>query len=197
MRFFAAPQLLSVDELGYLPLPPEAASALFQVVARRYLKGSIVLTTNRGITEWGEIFDDTNVAAAMLDRLLHRATVVAIDGEGCRLRTHQARIDQLRKGIAPVAKREGNARSRAVEAGSLDEQPSGVSPSRVTAPSPSSTGSLSPFDEVVCSPLEIASHRDRVHRIATAARAVARDLQGQTKGRCDMSRTSRRESTPT
>lgn len=105
MRFFAAPQLLIIDELGYLPLPPEASSALFQVVARRYLKGSIVLTTNRGITEWGEIFDDSTVAAAMLDRLLHRAAVVAIDGESYRLRTHQARIDQLRKGITPMTTR--------------------------------------------------------------------------------------------
>ena len=105
MRFFAAPQLLIIDELGYLPLPPEAASALFQVVARRYLKGSIVLTTNRGIAEWGEIFDDATVAAAMLDRLLHRSTVVAIDGDSYRLRSHQDRIDQLRKGIAPVTKR--------------------------------------------------------------------------------------------
>ena len=105
MRFFAAPQLLIIDELGYLPLPPEASSALFQVVARRYLKGSTVLTTNRGITEWGDIFDDSTVAAAMLDRLLHRAAVVAIDGESYRLRTHQAGSDQLRKGITPMTTR--------------------------------------------------------------------------------------------
>ncbi len=85
--------------------PPEAASALFQVVARRYLKGSIVRTTNRGITEWGEIFDDRTVAAAMLDRLLHRATVVAIDGESYRRRAHPARLDELRKGVTPVSGR--------------------------------------------------------------------------------------------
>jgi hypothetical protein len=70
MRFFAGPTLLVIDELGYLPLPAEAASALFQVVAQRYTKTSIVLTTNRGVASWGEILGDTTVAAAMLDRLL-------------------------------------------------------------------------------------------------------------------------------
>ena len=60
-----------------------------------------MLTTNRGITEWGEIFDDSTVAAAMLDRVLHRATVVDIDGGSYRTRTHQARIDQLRMGSRP------------------------------------------------------------------------------------------------
>jgi len=76
MRFFASPSILIIDELGYLPLAHEAAAALFQVVTQRYLKGSIVLTTNRGLTQWGQMFNDDNtVAAAMLDRLLHRSTV--------------------------------------------------------------------------------------------------------------------------
>jgi DNA replication protein DnaC len=62
MNFFGAPQLLVVDELGYLPMASEAAAALFQVIQRRYLKGSIILTTNRPVGAWGEIFDDTVVA---------------------------------------------------------------------------------------------------------------------------------------
>jgi DNA replication protein DnaC len=69
MRFYAGPTLLAIDELGYLPLPNEAASALFQVVSQRYLKSSIVLTTNRPVGSWGEILGDTTVAAALLDRL--------------------------------------------------------------------------------------------------------------------------------
>ena len=69
MRFYAGPTLLVIDELGYLPLPAEAASALFQVVSQRYLKTSIVLTSNRGVGAWGDILGDTTVAAAMLDRL--------------------------------------------------------------------------------------------------------------------------------
>jgi DNA replication protein DnaC len=99
MRFYSQPSLLLIDELGFLALPSEAASALFQVVARRYLKGSIVLTTNRSIANWGDIFDDPTVAAAMLDRLLHRCAVLQLDGESYRLRAHRARADNLKKGV--------------------------------------------------------------------------------------------------
>lgn len=102
MRFYAGPSLLLVDELGYLPLASEAAAALFQVVSQRYLKGSIVLTTNRGVASWGGIFnDDPVVAAAMLDRLLHRSTVINIDGESYRMRAHRAHVDRLRRGLGP------------------------------------------------------------------------------------------------
>jgi DNA replication protein DnaC len=80
MRFWNGPQLLIVDELGYLPLADEAASHFFQVVSRRYEHGSIVLTTNRHIADWGAIFNDTTVAAAILDRLLHHATVLSTNG---------------------------------------------------------------------------------------------------------------------
>jgi DNA replication protein DnaC len=97
MRFFAGPTLLVIDELGYLPLPAEAASALFQVVSQRYLKTSIVITTNRGVGSWGEVLGDTTVAAAMLDRLLHRSVVLNLDGDSYRLRDHQARADNLRR----------------------------------------------------------------------------------------------------
>ena len=97
MRFFAGPTLLVIDELGYLPLPAEAASALFQVVSQRYLKTSIVITTNRGVGAWGDILGDTTVAAAMLDRLLHRSVVINLDGESYRLRDHHAAADSLRR----------------------------------------------------------------------------------------------------
>lgn len=97
MRYFAGPTLLIIDELGYLALPGEAASALFQVINQRYLKTSIVITTNRPVGAWGEILGDTTVAAAMLDRLLHRSVVLNLDGESYRLRNHQAAAEQLRK----------------------------------------------------------------------------------------------------
>ena len=99
MRFWNRPQLLIIDELGYLPLPAEAAAHLFQVVSRRYEHGSIILTTNRGIASWGEIFDDTTVATAILDRLLHHGTVLTINGPSYRMRHHQARIETLRQGL--------------------------------------------------------------------------------------------------
>ena len=97
MRFYAGPTLLVIDELGYLPLPGEAASALFQVVSQRYTKTSTILTTNRGVSAWGEILGDTTVAAALLDRLLHHSVVLDITGESYRLRDHHARTDTLRR----------------------------------------------------------------------------------------------------
>jgi len=96
MRFFNGPSVLIIDELGYLPMPAEDAAALFQVISRRYLKGSIILTTNLGVASWGDIFTDTTIAAAMLDRLLHRSVVITIDGDSYRLRTHQARARKRR-----------------------------------------------------------------------------------------------------
>ncbi len=97
MRFFAGPTLLVIDELGYLPLPAEGASALFQVIAQRYGKTSTIVTTNRPITSWGDILGDATVAAALLDRLLHRSVVLDITGESYRLRDHQARTEKLRR----------------------------------------------------------------------------------------------------
>ncbi len=96
MRFFAGPGLLVIDELGYLALPAEAAAALFQVVSQRYLKTSIVITSNRGVGSWGEILGDNTVAAALLDRLLHRSVVLTLDGDSYRLRQHHTRNDNLR-----------------------------------------------------------------------------------------------------
>ena len=100
MRFYAGPRLLIIDEVGYLPLPAEAAAALFQVVSQRYLKGSIALTTNLGIASWGKVFnDDPMIAGAMLDRLLHRSVVVNIDGDSYRMRSHRARAEATRKAV--------------------------------------------------------------------------------------------------
>ena len=96
MRFFAGPRLLIIDEVGYLPLASEAAAALFQVITQRYLKGRSLMTTNLGVGSWGKIFDDPMVAAAMLDRLLHRSVVFNIDGESYRMRAHRARSERLR-----------------------------------------------------------------------------------------------------
>ena len=76
--------------MGYLPLQSEAAAALFQVITQRYLKSSIVMTTNLGVSSWGKIFDDPMVAAAMLDRLLHRSVVFNIKGPSWRMREHHA-----------------------------------------------------------------------------------------------------------
>ena len=78
------------------PRTAEAASALFQVVSQRHLTTSIIITSNRGVGAWGEILGDNTVAAALLDRLLHRSVVLNLDGDSYRLREHHARNENLR-----------------------------------------------------------------------------------------------------
>ena len=95
MNNYAGPRLLIIDEVGYLPLASEAAAALFQVITTRYLRSSTILTTNLQVGSWGKIFDDPMVAAAMLDRLLHRSVVFSIEGESYRMRSHRARSERL------------------------------------------------------------------------------------------------------
>ena len=86
LTYFAKPKLLIVDELGYLPFERQSAHLFFQLVARRYEKGSMLLTTNKPVTQWGAVFGDDVVAAAILDRLLHHSHALAIQGESFRLR---------------------------------------------------------------------------------------------------------------
>jgi DNA replication protein DnaC len=88
IRFYARPALLIVDEIGYLPITAGGANLLFQLVNARYEKGAMILTSNRGFAEWGEVFGDPVVATALLDRLLHHAVVVQIEGASYRLRAH-------------------------------------------------------------------------------------------------------------
>ncbi len=85
LTIYAKPKLLIVDELGYLPLERSSAHLFFQLVSRRYEKGSILLTSNRSVSEWGDVFGDNVVATAILDKLLHHSTVVMIRGESYRL----------------------------------------------------------------------------------------------------------------
>lgn len=86
LAFYAKPKLLIVDELGYLPFDPNAAHLFFQLVSRRYERGSLLLTSNRSVGEWGTVFGDPVVATAILDRLLHHSQVVTIRGDSLRLR---------------------------------------------------------------------------------------------------------------
>ena len=80
------PKLLILDEMGYFSLDRQAAQFLFQLVSRRYQKGSIILTSNKSYGEWGDIFADQVLAAAILDRLLHFSTTLNIRGQSYRLR---------------------------------------------------------------------------------------------------------------
>jgi DNA replication protein DnaC len=88
IRFYSRFALLIVDEIGYLPVVPGGGNLFFQLVNARYEKGAMILTSNRGFAEWGQIFGDPVVATALLDRLLHHAVVVQIEGASYRLRQH-------------------------------------------------------------------------------------------------------------
>jgi DNA replication protein DnaC len=109
---FTKPKLLIIDELGYLPVEPDAAHVLFQLVSRRYERGSILLTSNRAVSEWGEVFGDPVVATAILDRLLHHSHVLTIRGESYRLR-EKRRAGLLGTTGAPAAAPSISARARA------------------------------------------------------------------------------------
>ena len=78
--------LLVVDEVGYIPFEPEAANLFFQLVSSRYERASMIVTSNKPFGRWGEVFGDDVVAAAMIDRLVHHADVVALKGDSYRLK---------------------------------------------------------------------------------------------------------------
>jgi DNA replication protein DnaC len=87
LKIYVRPQLLLLDELGYLPIDKRGADLLFQVVAARYETGSIVLTTNRTFREWGNLFDvDNTLATALIDRLMHHGEALVIKGDSYRLK---------------------------------------------------------------------------------------------------------------
>ena len=87
LRPYTRPDLLLLDELGYLPIDKRGADLMFQVVAARYERGSTVVTTNRAFREWGKTFDqDNTLATAMIDRLMHHGEPVTIDGKSYRLK---------------------------------------------------------------------------------------------------------------
>lgn len=86
IAFYAKPKLLVIDELGYLPLEKHTAHLFFQLVSRRYERGSMLITTNQTVTQWGQVFGDEMIAQAVLDRVLHHSHVVMIHGDSFRLR---------------------------------------------------------------------------------------------------------------
>ncbi|MEO9171236.1 MAG: IS21-like element helper ATPase IstB [Candidatus Baltobacteraceae bacterium] len=88
-------KLLIIDEIGYEPLDHLAATHFFRLVCERYERGSIVLTSNKRFSEWGELIGDETLAAAILDRLLHHATTISITGDSYRLK------EKRRVGVLP------------------------------------------------------------------------------------------------
>lgn len=85
-RVYLRPKVLIIDEIGYIQLDREATGLFFRLVSQRYEKGSMILTSNKGFVEWGEIFSDIAAATAILDRLLHHSHIINIRGNSYRLR---------------------------------------------------------------------------------------------------------------
>ncbi len=102
IRFLSRNSLLIVDEIGYLPITPGGANLFFQLVNARYEKGAMILTSNRGFAEWGEVFGDPVVATALLDRLLHHAIVIQIEGASYRLRAHADLVPEHARAHASI-----------------------------------------------------------------------------------------------
>jgi DNA replication protein DnaC len=113
LRFLCRPQLLIVDEIGYLPVVPGGGNLFFQLVNARYERGAMILTSNRGFAEWGDLFGHPVVATALLDRLLHHAVVIHIEGASYRLRQHADLIpENLRLGSLPGITQSSRRRGR-------------------------------------------------------------------------------------
>lgn len=88
MKVLVQPKLLIIDEIGYLPLDPHQASMLFELIAKRYERAlPTIITSNKSFGQWGQVFaNDSVLASAALDRLLHHSTVISIKGDSYRLR---------------------------------------------------------------------------------------------------------------
>ncbi|MFU0828417.1 MAG: IS21-like element helper ATPase IstB [Lachnoclostridium sp.] len=84
LRHYSKYKLLIIDEIGYLPIDKLGANLFFQLIARRYEKNSTIITTNQPFSKWAEVFDDSVIAAAILDRLLHHSIIINITGKSYR-----------------------------------------------------------------------------------------------------------------
>jgi DNA replication protein DnaC len=92
LRHYAAPDLLLIDEVGYLSYSNRHADLLFELVSRRYQQKSTVVTTNKAFAEWGEVFPNAACVVSLVDRLMHRAEVVRIEGDSYRAKEAQERL---------------------------------------------------------------------------------------------------------
>jgi len=84
VSFYLAPELLILDELGFKKLPGYSADDFFEVISKRYEKGSVIITTNKAFEQWGDIFADNIIASAIIDRIAHYSTVIKINGPSYR-----------------------------------------------------------------------------------------------------------------
>jgi DNA replication protein DnaC len=94
LRHYARPQLLAIDEIGYLSYSNRHADLMFELISRRYQNKSTLVTTNRSFKEWREVFPNAACVVSMVDRLIHNAEIISIEGESYRLKEAQERNEQ-------------------------------------------------------------------------------------------------------
>lgn len=109
LKHYAAPDLLLVDEVGYLSYSNRHADLLFELISRRYEHKSTVITTNRSFKEWHEVFPNAACVVSLIDRLVHRCEIVAIEGESYRLKEAKARSEQKAAARAAEPRKGKNA----------------------------------------------------------------------------------------
>ena len=108
MSVLTHPSLFVVDEIGYIPISQSGAMLFFQLMSRRYEHASTVITSNKGFEEWGDVFGDEVMAAALIDRILHHCHIVNIRGNSYRMREHQELARALYRDHAIETEQEDN-----------------------------------------------------------------------------------------
>ena len=86
LKFYSKYKLLIIDEIGYLPITKDEANIFFQLIAKRYENKSTIITTNQPFSKWGEVFGDTTIASAIIDRLVHHSVIINIKGKSYRIK---------------------------------------------------------------------------------------------------------------
>jgi DNA replication protein DnaC len=94
MKYYLAPNLLILDELGFKRLNQHTVDEFYEIISRRYEKGSVIITSNKSFEEWGEVFWDPVLATAIIDRVIHHSRIIVIKGERYRMKNHTKRKDK-------------------------------------------------------------------------------------------------------
>ena len=116
LRYYAQPTLLVIDEVGYLSYSNRHADLLFEIISRRYEEKSVLITTNRPFSEWGEVFPNAACVVSLVDRLVHNAEIIQIKGESYRLKEAKERNEQ-RKQQRAAGKRQSASKTSSPKAG--------------------------------------------------------------------------------
>ncbi len=109
LKYYAQPELLVIDEVGYLSYGNRHADLLFEIINRRYEEKSTIVTTNRPFSEWGEVFPSASCVVSLIDRLIHHAEIIPFDGESYRMKEAKERTEKRRK-------KKANSKSKATKA---------------------------------------------------------------------------------